>query len=52
MPNFKALAAIVTAAGVRQGQPDSQIARYIASQPQTNNSPMTEDISSTFLRTL
>ena len=25
MPNFKVLAAIVTAAGVRQGQPDSQI---------------------------
>ena len=35
MPNFKALAVIVTAAGVRQGQPDSQ--------PQTNNSPITED---------
>ena len=44
MPNFKVLVAMVTAPGVRQTHP--------ASQPQTNNSMTTEDISSTFLHTL
>ena len=48
MPNFKVLVAMVTAPGVRQTNKQA----HTHTQPQTNNSMTTEDISSTFLRTL
>ena len=46
MPNFKVLVAMVTAPGVRHTNTHKN------THTQTNNSAMTEDISSTFLRTL
>ena len=44
MPNFKVLAVMVTAPGVRH--------THTHTDTQTNKSMTTEDISSTFLRTL